>query len=83
MQLTPFEKLKAHREKMAFESSATKALMDLIEREQECQAQIDYYKTLTGIEREEEGVIMMEVMKDQRALNEAIALICKNLSLDA
>ena len=83
MQLTPFEKLKAHREKMAFESSATKALMDLIEREQECQAQIDYYKTLTGIEREEESAIMLEVMKDQRALNEAIALICKNLSLDA
>ena len=83
MQLTPFEKLKAHREKMAFESSATKALMDLIEREQECQAQNDYYKTLTGIEREEESAIMLEVMKDQRALNEAIALICKNLSLDA
>ena len=83
MELTPFEKLKLHREKMSFESAAIKALMDLVDRERECQVQIDYFKSLTGIEREEERAIMVEVLKDQRALNEAFVLICKNLRIDS
>ena len=85
--LTPFEKLAAHREKMAFQSAAIKALMDLVERAEESQLQVDYYKELlktgTREEREEERGVTVEAMKDLRALNEAIALICENLKIEA
>jgi hypothetical protein len=83
MEPTPFERLKIHREKMAFQSAAIKALLDLIEREKECQAQVDYWKSLTGAEQAEETPIMAEVLKDQIALNQAIALICENLNLES
>ncbi len=83
MKLTPFERLKLHREKMVFQSSAIKALLDLIERENECQAQVDYWESLTGAEQAEETPIMAEVLKDQIALNEAIALICENLNIES
>lgn len=87
MELTPFEKLKAHREKIAFQSTAIKALMDLVEREKECQLQIDFFKELirTGSaeEREDERGVTVEAMKDQRALNEAIVLICRQLAAEA
>ena len=87
MELTPFEKLKAHREKIALQSTVIKALMDLVEREKECQLQIDYYKELmrTGSleDREEERGVTIEAMKDQRALNEAIILLCNQLAAEA
>ena len=83
MELTPFEKLAAHKEKMALHFASINALMDLIEREKECQAQIEYYKTLTGLDREEERAVTMEAIKDAKALNAAIDLICKNISLEA
>ena len=83
MELTPFEKLAAHREKITFQSTALNALMDLLEREEECQAQIKYYFSLSGSMREEERDVTLEAMKDARALNEAIVLICQNININA
>ena len=87
MELTPFEKLAAHRERMAFQAKAMSALMDLIERAKEPELQIEYYKDLlrsgTKAQLEEERGITAEAMKDLRALNAAIALICENFSIEA
>ena len=80
--LTPFEQFTLNRENKAKQVTAYNALMDLIEREKECQAQVDYWKSLTGAEQAEEAPIMAEVLKDQIALNQAIALICENFSLE-
>ena len=87
MEQTPFEKLQTHRESINFQSAAIKALMDLVEREKECQLQIEYYRGLlragSTAEAEEERGVTVEALKDQRALNEAIIMICNNLSAEA
>lgn len=87
MELTPFEKLTAHREKMKIQTLALNALMDLIEQAETSQQQIDRYKELmrtgTPEERKDERGITTEAMKDLRAFNAAIALICETIAIEA
>ena len=81
--LTPIEQFIANREFRAQQVTAFSALTDLIEREKECKAQIEYWRTLTGVEREEERGVTAEAMKDLKALQAAIDLICENFSLES
>ena len=79
---TPLEQFILRRDERAKEVSAYSALNDLVEREQECRSQIDYYRTLTGEEREEERGVTLEAMKDLKALEAAIQLLCENFSIE-
>ena len=85
--LTPFERIAAHREKVAFEAKAISALMDLIEQAKEPELQVEHYKKLihsgSHEERMEEAGITAEAIKDLQAINSAIALICQNLNIEA
>lgn len=80
--LTPFEQFTLNRENKAKQVTAFNALVDLIEREKECRAQIKYWRSLTGDAREEERGVTAEAMKDLQALELAIQLICENFSLE-
>lgn len=81
--LTPFEQFTLNRENKAKQVSAFSALLDLIEREKECRAQIEYYRTLKGEDRDDERGVTMEAMKDLKALEVAIQMICENFSIEA
>ena len=87
MELTPFEKLAAHREKMKMQTLALNALMDLIEQAKDTEAQIKRYTQLRrdgdDATREDERGITAEAIKDLRAFNAAIALICENFAIEA
>ena len=81
--LTPLEQFVNNRNERAKEVTAYSALLDLIERENECRAQIEYWSTLTGPNREEERGVTAEAMKDLKALEVAIQMICENFSLES
>ena len=81
--LTPLEQFVNNRNERAKEVTAYSALLDLMEREKECRAQIEYWRTLTGADREDERGVTAEAMKDLQALEIAIDMICKNFSIEA
>ena len=81
--LTPLEQFVNNRNERAKEVTAYSALLDLVEREKECRAQIEYWRTLTGADREDERGVTAEAMKDLQALEIAIDMICKNFSIEA
>ena len=81
--LTPLEQFVNNRNERAKEVTAYSALLDLVEREKECRAQIEYWRTLTGADREDESGVTAEAMKDLQALEIAIDMICKNFSIEA
>ena len=81
--LTPFDQFTLNRENKAKQASAFSALLDLIEREKECRLQIEYYRGLKGDDREEERGVTMEAMKDLKALEAAIQILCENFSIEA
>ena len=81
--LTPFEQFTLNRENKAKQVTAFSALLDLIEREKECRAQIEYYRGLKGEDRDDERGVTMEAMKDLKALEVAIQMICENFSIEA
>ena len=87
MELTPFEKLAAHREKMKLQTLAINALMDLIEQAKTSEAQIKRYTQLRvdgdDAIRDKESGITAEAIKDLRAFNAAIALICESIAIEA
>ena len=87
MELTPFEKLAAHREKMKMQTLALNALMDLIEQAQTSERQVENYRKLllsgSSEELAEQRGITSEAMKDLRAFNAAIALICESIAIEA
>ena len=87
MELTPFERLEAHRTRINLEVKAMAALRDLVEQSDEVHAQINYYQSLvlSGSEedRKAEAPVTIEAIKDLTAINQAIIAICQNFGFEA
>ena len=85
--LTPFEKLEAHRQKMSVQAKALAAMMDLIDQANETQIQIDRYNDLVAsgslMEAEEEAGITIEALKDMKSINYALQLIAMSFDIEA
>ena len=85
--LTPFEKLEAHRQKVNVQTKALAAMMELIDQSNETQLQIDHYNNLVAsgslAEAEEEAGITIEALKDMKSINCALQLLAMSFDIEA
>ena len=83
MKLTPIESIIHENNQHGYKVSGRSALVELIERAEESQLQIDYYnENFADGGCPDEKMIVLEAIKDLNACQDAIELIMKRLDLN-